>query len=85
MQEWMMEFVKQYYPYIAGLFVGGTSFLIPLTRELWIIILRSFITRKAIIRIFIHFGDWLVSLSNTKIDDELWGDARKSLIEEISK
>lgn len=83
--DFVKEFVAQYYPYLLGLFAGGTSFFIPLTRQVWIIILRAFITKKAIIRVFIHLGDYAVKQIPGKIDDELWAEAKAALIKELQK
>jgi hypothetical protein len=83
--DFIKDFLEQYYPYVLALFAGGTSFFIPLTREIWIIILRAFITKKAIIRVFIHLGDYAVKQIPGTIDDELWAEAKKALIEELKK
>ena len=81
--EFIKDFLSEYYPWVLMALGGGTSFFIPLTREIWMIILRAFLTRRAIIRLFIHFGDWLVNLTETPIDNELWVEARKRLLEEL--
>jgi len=83
--DFVKEFIANYYPYLLGLFAGGTSFFIPLTRQVWIIILRAFITKKAIIRVFIHLGDYAVKQIPGTIDDELWAVAKHELIEELKK
>ena len=83
--DFVKDFIGQYYPYLLGLFAGGTSFFIPLTRQVWIIILRAFITKKAIIRVFIHLGDSAVKQIPGTIDDELWAVAKAELIEELKK
>ena len=83
--DFVREFLAEYYPYVLAVFAGGTSFFIPLTRQVWIIILRAFITKKAIIRLFIHLGDYAVKQIPGTIDDELWSEAKKALIEELKK
>jgi len=83
--DFVREFLAEYYPYALAVFAGGTSFFIPLTRQVWIIILRAFITKKAIIRLFIHLGDYAVKQIPGTIDDELWSEAKKALIEELKK
>ena len=83
--EAIQQFILDHIEWFIAAFAGGTSFFIPMTREIWIIILRAFITKKAIIRIFIHFGDWLVEQIPGTVDDELWADARKALLAEINK
>jgi len=83
--DFIKEFLAEYYPYLLALFAGGTSFFIPLTRQVWIIILRAFITKKAIIRLFIHLGDYAVKRIPGTIDDELWAEAKRALIEELKK
>ena len=83
--DFVRELISQYYPYLLGLFAGGTSFFIPLTRQVWIIILRAFITKKAIIRVFIHLGDYAVKQIPGTIDDELWAVAKEELIKELRK
>ena len=83
--DFINDFVARYYPYLLGLLVGGTTFIIPMTKEVWIIILRAMISRKAIIRVFIHFGDYLVDLIPGTVDNELWAEAKKALVEELKK
>lgn len=83
--DFVREFLAEYYPYVLAVFAGGTSFFIPLTRQVWIIILRAFITKKAIIRLFIHLGDYAVKQIPGTVDDELWSEAKKALIEELKK
>ena len=83
--EFIKDFLADYYPYLLALFAGGSSFFIPLTRQIWIIILRAFITKKAIIRVFIHLGDYAVDQIPGTIDNELWAEAKKKLIEELKK
>ncbi len=83
--ELIKDFLAEYYPYVLALFAGGTSLFIPLTRQIWIIILRAFITKKAIIRIFIHLGDYAVDKIPGTIDNELWAEAKIKLIEELKK
>jgi hypothetical protein len=84
-----MDLIKQFILdniwYFVALFAGGTTFLVPMTKEIWIIILRAMISRKAIIRVFIHFGDYLVTLIPGTVDNELWAEAKKALIEELKK
>jgi len=85
MINFVQDFLTQHYPWVLALFAGGTSFFIPLTRQIWIIILRAFITKKAIIRVFIHLGDYVVTKIPGNIDNELWAEAKKALIEELKK
>ena len=85
MVDFLKDFLADYYPWILALFAGGSSFLFPMTKQIWVIILRAILTKKAAIRVFIHVGDWVVKLTKTTIDDELWAEAKKALIEELKK
>ena len=85
----MLELIKGFlvdnYVYVLGFVAGGSSFLLPVTKQIWVIIFRAMLTKKAAIRVFIHIGDWVVDQTKTSIDNELWVEAKKALIEELKK
>ena len=83
--DFIKDFILEHIWYFVALIAGGTTFLLPMTKEIWIIILRAMISRKAIIRVFIHFGDYLVGIIPGTVDNELWAEAKKALIEELKK
>jgi hypothetical protein len=83
--DFIKDFLTEHYLWVIALFAGGTTFLFPMTKGIWVIILRAMVSRKAIIRIFIHFGDYLVSVIPGTVDNELWAEAKKALIEELKK
>jgi hypothetical protein len=83
--DYIKDFVIEYYPWVLAALAGGTSFLFPITKQIWVIILRAFLTKKALIRVFIHVGDYVVAQTKTDIDNELWAEAKKALVKELMK
>ena len=84
MEQWLID----NWQWLAGALGALVSFFVPGTRSAWNVvfrvIVRTVLTKKAIIKLVVSLIDPVVKNSKTKIDDALWVDIKGALLKEMN-
>jgi hypothetical protein len=84
--ETITQFITDNWPTITtALAAFIATFLIPGARQIWPIIFRALVTRRAVIQAILYLVDPIIKSSKSKLDDTLWAPVKKALMDELAK
>ena len=79
----MEQFFTEHWEWLAGIIGILMTYLVPGLRWLWVLLFKSLVTKRALIKVVLYFGDDLVKSKKTNLDDAIWVDVRKALMKEL--
>ena len=82
------DFLVDNWGWMGAALTALVTFFIPGTRSAWNVIFRTVVgallTKKALIKVVMYFGDKLVNSTKTNLDNAVWIDVREALIKELN-